>query len=424
MVCTATSNSLSTSASSFQVPNANLTEFDVDATEPDGRILVLSNCPETFQETLDGSFAENGPVTLHKADVAVGSTAVKLRLWFWHLNQVPDTTITLRIMLSSSAQDISVSLTNLKYQFGVAEFNTGQVHALGRCLAIAQMKRQYQNGNNQSVGNTESELQDPLDDLPMATNEMLGGVVEFDATAASTSNLQIRFVASRTGAVGQWSDSVWAVGSSSDPGSPHVRGTWPLSNFEFARSAAAFDVLDTVPQPALPAPLLPDDLRIFLVCRDGGVHVANNGRFSASQGGPDARENKGLYDVDISMKTPIKNSSGTATPLFSGLSPRCAGSVPADARGKFWGAANQGVAFPFNGSTCDVPRLRFTGDNCTGTVQQGDLGSALFPNLSITPTGTGNPQNVLYYLVVGGASDLPISLAQWRIQIAEQGGAG
>lgn len=43
MAATAASGSFEVCTRSIQVPNTSLTEFDVDATEPDGRILVFRN---------------------------------------------------------------------------------------------------------------------------------------------------------------------------------------------------------------------------------------------------------------------------------------------------------------------------------------------------------------------------------------------
>ena len=44
MAGTATTGSFEANARSKQVLNAGMTEFDIDATEPDGRILVVRNC--------------------------------------------------------------------------------------------------------------------------------------------------------------------------------------------------------------------------------------------------------------------------------------------------------------------------------------------------------------------------------------------
>lgn len=143
--------------------------------------------------------------------------------------------------------------------------------------------------------------------------------------------------------------------------------------------------------------------------------VHESGPFGSETGGPNATSNKGLYGVDLILRTRVKNSDPSfPRPIQHFFAPRCSGSNVNDPRGKFWGAGAVDSGFPYTGSTCGVPRMRFKGitTTCDATnfpPNSTDIGNIEFPYITVNANTTDQP--LRYYLVIGGASDLP---ASWR----------
>lgn len=322
-------------------------------------------------------------------------------------------------------------ISNVKYQYDVVSSSTG-IAPLGKCLAVAQMKRSYQTGTGQTVTSTEMSMSTPMGTITVLYNDVVGGVVEFDLESEDDAVFIIRFVGTRdSGDVGDSSTSVWQP--SDGNGTAHIRGRWLQSNLELNYTGSIFDALDTQPSVGNPPVAGTDDIRHYDVLESQGIHYWNSqasdesGPFGAANGGPNATSNKGLYGVDLILRTHVKNTDPTySRPIMHYLAPRCAGSNPNDPRGKFWGAGAVDSGFPYTGSTCGIPRMRFKGitTTCDATnypPDAGDVGSIEFPSVTINPNTSD--QIIRYYLVIGGASDLPASLAQTRIAIAQtQGG--
>jgi len=406
-------------------------QFNQDVTTPDGRILILINCPESWIS----DFGDQDPVTLHRAHIYLDANVNQpVRLWFWHLNEIEDeSTAYLRLLVQMLNTGETATISNVKYQYDVVSSATGMA-TMGRCLAVAQMTRGYQNGTGQTVTTTEMSLSTPLGTIEVEHGEVVGGVVEFDLVSSSDSVFIIRFVGTRdAGEVGSSSQSVWPLSNHNVDGTAHIRGTWPQSNLELSYTGAIFDALDT--QPSVGNPPVPgtDDLRHYDILEQNGIHYWNptasdeSGPFGAENGGANATSNKGLYGVDLILRTHVKNTDPTVSrPIISFLGPRCAGNPQVDPRGKLWGAAAIDSGFPFTGSTCGLPRMRFKGitTTCDATnhpPDQGDIGSVELPTVTVGANTTD--QLLRYYLVIGGASDLPASLAQTRVVVAQtQGG--
>lgn len=88
MSCNATTTDHS--AGGF-IQAANPINFDEDVTTPDGRRLIVSNCPETWSD----EFGASGPVTLYRAHIYLEANVTQpVRLWFWHLGSIEFPTIT------------------------------------------------------------------------------------------------------------------------------------------------------------------------------------------------------------------------------------------------------------------------------------------------------------------------------------------
>lgn len=404
-------------------------QFDTDVTTPDGRRLIVSNCPESWT----GDFGDDGPVTLYRAHIYLDANVVQpVRLWFWHLNVIDeDPTAYLRILVQMVNDGETATISNVKFQFDVVPASTGIV-ALGQCLSVAQLLRSYQSGTGQNVNSTEMSLSSPLGTFEVPPNYIVGGVVEFDLESSSDAVFIIRFVGTRdSGSVGNSSQPVWQI--SDGNGTAHIRGNWPKSNLELTYSGEPFNALDTQPSVGNPPVAGADDVRHYDVLESGGIHYSDgspndeSGPFGADNGGPNATSNKGLYGVDLILRTHVKNSdSAYPRPIMHYLAPRCAGSNPLDPRGKFWGACSVDSGYPYTGSVCGIPRMRFKGitttcDDTTYPPNSADIGSVEFPYVSVSPNTTD--QLLRYYLVVGGASDLPVSLAQTRIAIAQMQGS-
>lgn len=402
-------------------------QFDQDVTSVDGRILILSNCPESWIE----DFGDSDPVTLHRAHIYLDANVQQsVRLWFWHLNRIEDeSTAFLRILVKMLNSGETASLSNVKFQYDVVSSSTGMA-TLGQCLAVAQMQRSYQSGTGQSVTSTEMSLSSPLGTIEVPYNQVVGGIVEFDLESEEDAVFIIRFVGTRNAAsVGSSSQSVWPLSNHLVDGTAHIRGTWPQSNLELSYSGDPFNALDTQPSMGSPPVAGADDVRHYDVLESNGIHYWNSsssdesGPFGSETGGPNATSNKGLYGVDLILRTHVKNSDPSfPRPIQHFFAPRCSGSNVNDPRGKFWGAGAVDSGFPYTGSTCGIPRMRFKGitTTCDATnfpPNSTDIGNIEFPYITVNANTTD--QLLRYYLVIGGASDLPASLAQTRIAIAQ-----
>ncbi|MEW5882928.1 MAG: hypothetical protein AB1725_01735 [Armatimonadota bacterium] len=193
-------------------------EFAASVTEPDGRLLIVSDAPEAV--AFDFSSPSDARL-LYARQVSLPGGQVKVRLFMWHVNQVTtggqpvsaNFYLVLRLLGATSGAGVSHHFAEV----GIGP--VGGVPGTGLCLARAMLARTVDTPGEHSDVLPDGEIIIGYHTVP--SGQHLGALHEFDLALPEQQNVHIRTVVNNNSAAGVGNPSTPLL----DPGI-HIRGSW------------------------------------------------------------------------------------------------------------------------------------------------------------------------------------------------------
>lgn len=190
------------------------------------------------------------------------------------------------------------------------------------CLAVAQLAQDFPNSGGPYVLNTSERILWSNEANPGGLNQ---AVIQFSASSATATNLNLRVVASSSSAApGNFSDP-----PADDSASKHVRGLWPYSTLNL--DCGTFD--------ARPVEGSPPIKRVAVCERNGPEHQDQSYDKQPFSDDPYGTANIGAYGANLLYHFVLLNSGSQPSPVYAYASARrdaTDGTNPAHYRGAVW----------------------------------------------------------------------------------------